>query len=310
MKVNFILAGIVCAGLRSRADQVLSGDDRRAVKNVIDLLRRLASRRAFRSAGNDLRARRQNAAVSGESGSLGRIGLFVGHALERELAAGLNHGLCARRIAFARKLDENFIVAAAGKGDGRLGQAERVDAARDGFERLVHRLGAQIGDHRGLHGQQIAVVLAGGRGHGPVGELIVDEIAEAAGSSRIDIAHQNVRVVHAANLAEVDVLVVQLLAELIDGLVAALADGLLDLHLQHEMAAALQVESQLDAVGEVLPRPARAKWGNSGRPITPKMHRRTTIAMKMNFHLSWEFMRPASSPSVRPGVLRWRCAKP
>ncbi len=60
------------------------------------------------------------------------------------------------------------------------------------------------------------------------------------------------RVVDAANFAEVDILVVQHLLELIDGFVAALPDGFLHLHLQHQVAAALQVQPELDAVREVL----------------------------------------------------------
>ena len=58
-----------------------------------------------------------------------RIGLIVGDAIQRKLAAGLNDRLGARGIAFAGKLHQNFVVAAAGERDGRLGQPERIDAA-------------------------------------------------------------------------------------------------------------------------------------------------------------------------------------
>ena len=39
--------------------------------------------------------------------------------------------------------------------------------------------------------------------------------------------------------------------EMVDGLIAALADGFIHLHLQDEVAAAFQIQPQLDAVGEV-----------------------------------------------------------
>ena len=45
---------------------------------------------------------------------------------------------------------------------------------------------------------------------------------------------------------------------------AALADGLLDLHLQHEVAAALEVESQFDAFGEVGPQLGK-RGGENGQ---------------------------------------------
>ncbi len=52
---------------------------------------------------------------------------------------------------------------------------------------------------------------------------------------------------------------------LVDSLVAALADGFVHLHLQDQVAAALQIQTQLDAVGEVLLHLAPATWGTSAR---------------------------------------------
>ena len=81
-------------------------------------------------------------------------------------------------------------------------------------------------------------------------------------------------IVHAADFAEIDVLVVQLLRELIDRFVAALPDGLVHLHLQHEVAAALEVKPKLDAVGEVLlhlrERSGKLRQCRSGRKCTDK----------------------------------------
>ena len=148
--------------------------------------------------------------MSSQSGALGWIRLFVGNQRQFELPARLDHGLRARRIALAGKLHQNFVVAAAGKGNRRLSQTKAVDAARDGFKRLVHRLRAKVGDYRGLQRKQVAVVFSRRRRSGPVGELAVDQVAKIRGSCGVDIANQNVRVVHAADLAKTDVLVVKL----------------------------------------------------------------------------------------------------
>ncbi len=85
-----------------------------------------------------------------------------------------------------------------------------------------------------------------------------------------------------------DILVVEHLLELVDCFVATLPDRLIHLHLQHEVAAALEIESQLDAVGKfcfTCPREV-----GTGMPIKPKMHTRMTTTIKMNFHLSCEPM--------------------
>src|SRR5208282_1044665 len=136
--------------------------------------------------------------------------------------------------------------------DRWLGEAEAVDTARDGFKRLIHSLLAHVSDHGRFHDQQIAVRLSRSRGHDPIRELIVDEIAELSGSRRIDIAHQDVRIVYAADFAKADVLVVELPLEVVDCRVAPLADSLLELHLQDEVAATLQIEAELDAIRKIL----------------------------------------------------------
>ncbi len=64
--------------------------------------------------------------------------------------------------------------------------------------------------------------------------------------------HQNMSVVHAAH-SGIDVLIVQSLLQRVVGLIGALADGFIHLHLQDEMAAAAKVEPEMNAVGKVLP---------------------------------------------------------
>src|SRR4029077_15015188 len=99
---------------------------------------RRAARRAFKLFGNELGARRQHATVSGETFHFGRVGVIVLRAAQLELTARLDDGLGARGVAFAGELDQDFVLTAACESDGGLGEAEGVDAATDGFERLVH----------------------------------------------------------------------------------------------------------------------------------------------------------------------------
>ena len=69
------------------------------------------------------------------------------------------------------------------------------------------------------------------------------EIAERAGGVRVNVIHFNVGVVHPADIAHDDLFLANLLGELIHRLVAALADGFIHLHLQDEVAAALQIQA-------------------------------------------------------------------
>ena len=64
---------------------------------------------------------------------------------------------------------------------------------------------------------------------------------------RREVVNQNLRVVHFAKLVVMDVLVAELRGQMIERLIGLLADGLVHLHLQDQMRAALQVQAQLDA---------------------------------------------------------------
>ena len=58
-----------------------------------------------------------------------------------------------------------------------------------------------------------------------------------------------------------------------------------NLHLQNEVAAALEVQSKLDAIGEILFYLAE-RSGDGGMPIRPMRQASMTMRIKMNFHLS------------------------
>ena len=149
------------------------------------------------------------------------------------MSAGLNDGFGSSGVTFSRKFNENLIVAATGKSDGRFREAERVDTPRDGLQRLIHRIAANIGNDRRLHREHVTVRFTGGRGQSPVRKLIVNQVAESPRRVRVNVAYEYVRVVYSANLTDGDVLLVDLLRDLIDGLVAALPDGFINLYLKH-----------------------------------------------------------------------------
>ena len=95
---------------------------------------------------DQLRIRRQNAAMRGQRRRFGGIRRAVQNQVQFKLPARLNHALGAVGIAFSGQLDNDFIVALAIGSDQRLGQSQRVDAAPNRFFGLVHGLLLNVGD--------------------------------------------------------------------------------------------------------------------------------------------------------------------
>ena len=58
-----------------------------------------------------------------------------------------------------------------------------------------------------------------------------------------------------------DVLLLELVLQPLDGLVGVRLDGILHLNLQHQVAAALQIETQADVLLEVLRQLRARSWG-------------------------------------------------
>src|SRR6202012_37469 len=174
--------------------------------------------------------------------------------LEFELTAGLNDLFGAYRIAFAGELNEDFVVVGAtALLNGGLGEAERVDAALDRFDRLRHRRFANLRDGIGAQRQRVAVLFAGGGREIPhVLELLADEIAEVGRLIGGDIADENVRVVGTAGFIVANIFCAQLRREAIDGLIGFLRDGFLSLNLQDQVSAALKIEAELDLMREIV----------------------------------------------------------
>ncbi len=88
---------------------------------------------------------------------------------------------------------------------------------------------------------------------GPVAfKLIVQQIAELCELGGGNTAHDYVRVVEATNLVVVNILLAHRGGQTIDCLVGFLRHRFLDLHLQRKVRAALQIETQLDLVLEIV----------------------------------------------------------
>ncbi len=193
---------------------------------------------------------------------LRRIGRRIFHQFQFELAAGLNHRYCAGRVAFAGQLHQNFVVvAAAPRLNRRFRQTESVDAALDRLERLRHRLFLDGSVRRGAKRQCVAGRLTRSSRQVPhILQLRVDQVTERSQLVRSNIAHQNVRVVDAPNLIVANALLAHLARESVQRLIRLLRDGFLHLHLQNQVRAALQVESQLDLVSEIIFQLCQRRW--------------------------------------------------
>ena len=97
----------------------------------------------------------------------------------------------------------------------------------------------------------------------------LDVVAKFREPCGIHVLHQDVRVVHAPHFIVADVLAAQPGGHALDHLVGLLRDGLLHLHLNHELRAALQVEPELDLVSEIIFQLRRETWGTSAVPTRP-----------------------------------------
>ena len=79
-----------------------------------------------------------------------------------------------------------------------------------------------------------------------------DDVAKCGKLRGIDVAHQNMSVVHAADFVVVNILGAQLSDKAVNGLVRFLGNGFLHLHLKNQVRAALEVQAQPDLVAEII----------------------------------------------------------
>src|SRR5262249_33179360 len=121
---------------------------------------------------------------------------------------------------------------AAARLDGWLREAQSVDTALDGLERLAHGRCLRGGNGAGSLSQQVAIGLAGcGTQIPAAAELGVDKVAKRGGLRRIQTLDNDVRVVSAANFVVANILLAQLRGQVVDGDVRFLRDRFLHLDL-------------------------------------------------------------------------------
>src|SRR6185437_3150167 len=176
------------------------------------------------------------------------VRVIVEDQLEAQLTTCLNYLLGTCGVAFAGKLDKDFVLAAARVLDVGFFQAEGVDTAANGFERLVHGLLLEVGNDGGLHGHEEAVLFSRRLRKSPFVKLILHQGLQGASGSGRHVANENLRVGDFAYFADCYVLLMKLVVEGVNGLVAMVGDGFLNLHLQDEMAAAAKVKAELHAI--------------------------------------------------------------
>ena len=144
---------VVLVERRPRVAQVPAADDRRLLDQVVhDAAGGLAGR-AARDAGQHLGVGRHGAAGRRQQllARAGRPGLDQRQLEQRRRLDDL---LGAGDVAHAGQLHQDLILPALAR-DDRLGDAELVDAALDGANRLIHRLLADlVGDVR-LHAEHV-----------------------------------------------------------------------------------------------------------------------------------------------------------
>ena len=169
------------------------------------------------------------------------------------MATGLNHLFGARGITFTGKLHENFVVFAAVQLNGGFGKAQGVDAALDSFERLGHGVFLNLRDGALAQRQGVSDLIARRRAHVPeIAVLRADEITEGIELFGIDVAHDDVGVVEAANFVVGNIFSSELRGQAVHGLIGFLRDGFLHLDLQDQVRAALQVEAELDLARKII----------------------------------------------------------
>jgi len=132
------------------------------------------------------------------------------------------------------------LVSPAARLNGGLGQTESVDAPIDGFKRQRHGRFLNLGDGRAPQSERVSGRIARGGRHVPeVRELLIHVVAKFREPRGINVAHEEVRVVHTAHFIVVNVLATQPGRHALDHAVGLLRDGFLRLHLQDKVRATL-----------------------------------------------------------------------
>src|ERR1035437_4936564 len=168
--------------------------------------------------------------------------------------------LDARRIVHARQLYQYLVLIARPPVllHRWLRQPELVDAVADGLDGSFHRVSLERHQFGGLEPHRVVAGVLRSQHIG--GIAVVDDAAEGArlgGRDALDvdldvIGILNPRGIVAIHAGPGDALLAEILLEALHGLVGIRFDGVLYLDLEHQVAAALEVQPKLDVVLHVL----------------------------------------------------------
>ena len=235
-----------------RAPEVAAGDDRHLADQVEDRLRRGGpAGRTVLDAGQHLGAGRLLAAGRLQQG-LPRRRRPLLHQLQFQLRGGLDDRLGPVDVGHARQLHQQVVLLRTLLRDERLGHAQLVHAALDRLLRLLDRRDGQVAGDVRLHRERVA---AGAR-LAVVRRLERDPgLTDRGVLRRRDPGHLELRRAgdvdghpgHASRLER--------LPEPFAGRGGLELQGLVGVHAQHEVDAALEVESQPDLLARRDDRP-------------------------------------------------------
>jgi len=170
--------------------------------------------------------------------------LVLGEELEFENRRFADDSLGALGIGLARQLDENRIASAAL--DDRLRKAELVDAVAHGLERLLDREFFDAVDL--LLRQRVLELPRGDVGADPlVGrKAVLHDSDDLVGLPALGELDRDRSTAVARYPGDRNVGALELTLQILDAALDAEFDGLLGLHLEDEVHAALQVEAEAD----------------------------------------------------------------
>jgi hypothetical protein len=171
------------------------------------------------------------------------------HRMNLQARRGLNDILHTTGIIDARQLDQDLVAAQVVLLNHRLAHAECIDAGADDLDRLLQRMRLQVGHRAGLHGQRPGIVRA--RSNVVLRAVLrVQDAANIVAAIRGSSADLNgVRTAEIRrNRANRDAVGLQILLDMRRVAVAGDAYRLIHHHLQDEMGAALEVETEVDSL--------------------------------------------------------------
>jgi hypothetical protein len=183
----------------------------------------------------------------------------IHHVVDFEHRRRANQVSHARWIVHTRQFHQNFVVRAGLPVllHGLLSQTELVYTVADRVDRALHRIGLQFDQVGRLQPQHVVGGIGGGCNIGRI--ALAQHAAEGArlqgrhtldgNLHRIGLSHR-LRIV-AVHAGPSEVLLFHVLLEPLHGLVGVGLHGVLHLNLQHQVAAALQIQPEPDIVLEI-----------------------------------------------------------